>query len=45
LWVSALAPASFMAAVALQLDSAFAHWRGRVSWKDRQLGARPQDGP
>jgi hypothetical protein len=43
LWVSALAPASFLAAVGLQFDSAFTHWRGRVKWKDRNLGALPHD--
>lgn len=40
LWVSASAPLSFLAAVALQIDSAFTHWRGKVSWKQRQVSAR-----
>ncbi len=35
--VSLLAPVSFMLATFLQLDSALAHWRGRVTWKDRSI--------
>jgi glycosyltransferase involved in cell wall biosynthesis len=36
-WVSALAPASFVLWAALQLDSAFAHQRGSVKWKGREV--------
>lgn len=37
LWVTALAPVSFALGAVLQLDSAAAHWRGGVVWKDRAL--------
>lgn len=40
-WVSALAPASYLLGSALQLDSAFHHLRGRVSWKSRSVGTNP----
>lgn len=39
IWVSALAPVSFLLAAVLQLDSAVHHWLGRVSWKGRRVGA------
>ena len=35
LWVTALAPLSFLLGAFVQLDSALAHWTGRVSWKGR----------
>ncbi len=35
--VSLLAPVSFTLATFLQLDSAFAHWTGRVRWKGRNV--------
>ncbi len=38
-WVTALAPLSYLTSSALQLDSAFSHWRGRVAWKGRRVGA------
>ncbi|BBM70192.1 glycosyl transferase family 2 [Rhodothermus marinus] len=38
LWLSLLAPLSHLLAWALQLDSAWSHWRGRVRWKDRPVG-------
>ncbi len=34
---SVAAPASLVSASAIQLDSAVAHWRGRVKWKGRTL--------
>ena len=37
LWVSALAPATLALGAALQLDSAWAHARGRVAWKGRSV--------
>ena len=37
-WVSLLAPVSFLLASALQLDSILAHWLGRVRWKGRRVG-------
>jgi glycosyltransferase involved in cell wall biosynthesis len=38
-WVSTLAPLSYVLGSALQLDSALSHWRGRVDWKGRRVGA------
>ena len=38
LWVSLLAPLSFLLSPLLQLDSAFNHFAGRVSWKGRRVG-------
>ncbi len=38
LWVSALAPVTLALGAALQLDSAWAHARGRVAWKGRSVG-------
>jgi glycosyltransferase involved in cell wall biosynthesis len=38
-WVSTLAPLSYMLGNVLQLDSALSHWRGRVDWKGRRVGA------
>ncbi|MDT0633293.1 glycosyltransferase, partial [Rubrivirga litoralis] len=38
LWVSALAPVTLALGAALQLDSAWAHARGRVAWKGRAVG-------
>ena len=38
LWVSALAPVTLALGAALQLDSAWAHGRGRVAWKGRSVG-------
>lgn len=37
-WVTAATPLSYVLAVALQLDSAVAHWTGRVDWKGRRVG-------
>lgn len=37
-WVGALAPLSFLLAVALQLDSTVSYLRGRVAWKGRSVG-------
>jgi glycosyltransferase involved in cell wall biosynthesis len=37
LWMTLLAPVSYTLGAALQLDSALAHWRGRVSWKGRRV--------
>ena len=37
-WVSLLAPISYLLSPFLQLDSAFNHWTGRVSWKGRRVG-------
>ena len=37
-WVSLLAPVSYLLSPFLQLDSAFNHWTGRVSWKGRRVG-------
>jgi len=47
LWVSALAPVSFLLGSAMQVDSALAHWRGRVSWKGRAVrrGGSMADSP
>lgn len=39
LWVSLLTPVSFVLAVALQLDSAWSHWTGRVAWKGRRVAS------
>ena len=39
LWVSVLAPVSYLLASILQADSAWHHLRGRVSWKGRRVGA------
>ena len=36
--VSLLAPVSFLLGAVMQFDSAIAHWRGRVTWKSRQVG-------
>lgn len=36
---SLAAPVSFALASAIQLDSAIAHWRGRVEWKGRTVSA------
>lgn len=38
LWVTLLAPFSFLLSPILQFDSAFHHWTGRVSWKGRRVG-------
>ncbi len=38
LWVTLLAPLSFLMSPILQFDSAFHHWTGRVSWKGRRVG-------
>lgn len=38
LWISLLAPISYLLSPFLQLDSAFNHWTGRVSWKGRRVG-------
>jgi glycosyltransferase involved in cell wall biosynthesis len=38
--VSLASPVSFMMATFLQLDSALAHWTGRVSWKGRNVTRR-----
>ena len=35
LWLSLLSPVSHLLAWVLQLDSALAHWRKRVTWKSR----------
>jgi glycosyltransferase involved in cell wall biosynthesis len=40
LWVTALTPAIFVLGSVQQLDSAVAHWRGRVTWKGREVGTR-----
>lgn len=37
LWVSLLAPLSFLLAAVLQLDSAVSHWTGRIAWKGRRV--------
>ena len=39
LWVTALAPLSFLLGALLQLDSALAHLTGRVSWKGRRVAS------
>ncbi len=39
LWVTALAPLSYLLGCALQLDSALQHGRGRVAWKGRRVDA------
>ena len=39
LWVTALAPLSFVLGAFVQLDSALAHWTGRVSWKGRHVAS------
>lgn len=36
--ISLLAPVSFLLGAVMQFDSAIAHWRGRVTWKARQVG-------
>ncbi len=41
LWVTLMAPISFAAGVALQIDSALSHWTRRVRWKDRLVGTDP----
>lgn len=38
LWVSGLAPISFLLTVVLDLDSAVSTWMGRVKWKGRTVG-------
>ena len=38
IWVSVMAPISYLLAAALQLDSAAHHWLGWVSWKGRNVG-------
>ena len=38
LWVSLFGPISLALGAALQLDSAWAHLRGRVAWKGRNVG-------
>ncbi len=38
LWVSAIAPLSFILAATLQIDSARSHLTGRVRWKGRSVG-------
>ena len=40
LWVTALAPLSFTLGALVQLDSALAHFTGRVSWKGRRVASR-----
>lgn len=42
LWISLLAPASFLLASVLQLHSALSHWTGRVSWKGRRIPKKPE---
>ncbi len=42
-WASALAPVSYALAALLQLDSAVAHWTGRVDWKGRRVGSVKRD--
>ena len=37
LWVTALAPLSFVLGSAIQLDSALHHWTGTVTWKGRTV--------
>ena len=37
LWVSLLAPLSYLLGSVLQLDSALSHWTGRASWKGRRV--------
>lgn len=37
LWVSLLAPVSYLLGSILQLDSALHHWTGRVAWKGRSV--------
>jgi glycosyltransferase involved in cell wall biosynthesis len=37
LWVTALAPLSYLLSSILQLDSAIQHWTGRVAWKGRRV--------
>jgi len=39
-WISALAPVSYLIAVVMQWDSAISHWTGRVAWKGRQVGQK-----
>ncbi len=38
--ITAAAPASLVLWAALQLDSAVAHWTGRVRWKGRPVARR-----
>ena len=44
LWVSLLTPLSFLLSPLLQLDSAFNHWTGSVSWKGRRVGIERERG-
>lgn len=37
-WVTLLAPVSYLLGVVLQLHSAISHWTGTVSWKGRPVG-------
>ncbi len=37
LWITLLAPVSFLLGTLLQIDSALSHWTGRVSWKGRRV--------
>jgi hypothetical protein len=37
IWVTLCTPLSFLLGSLLQIDSAVAHWRGRVVWKDRRV--------
>jgi glycosyltransferase involved in cell wall biosynthesis len=38
LWISILAPVSYVLASLLQFHSAWSHWTGKVSWKGRTVG-------
>ncbi len=37
IWISLLAPVSFLLGAVLQLHSAVSHWTGRVTWKGRRV--------
>ena len=39
-WIVLAAPLTFVVGAALQLDSAWSHWTGRVAWKGRRVGSR-----
>lgn len=41
-WITTLAPVSYVLAVVMQWDSAISHWTGRVAWKGRNVGPRPE---
>ena len=36
-WITLLAPVGFLLGAVMQFDSAIAHWRRRVLWKDRTI--------